>query len=34
MDTDLLVSAGTNTRLYEAVLRITEAFSACCEPEE
>jgi formate hydrogenlyase transcriptional activator len=34
MVNELLVSAGTNTRLYEAVFRISEAFSACCEPEE
>jgi formate hydrogenlyase transcriptional activator len=34
MDTGLLVSAGTNTRLYEAVLRISEVFSSCCRPEE
>jgi formate hydrogenlyase transcriptional activator len=34
MGTDLLVPTGTNTRLYEAVLRISESFSACSEPEE
>jgi hypothetical protein len=34
MVNDLLDSAGTNTRLYGAVFRISEVFSACCDPEE
>jgi formate hydrogenlyase transcriptional activator len=34
MGTDLLVPAGSNTRLYEAVFRISEVCSACCDPEE
>jgi formate hydrogenlyase transcriptional activator len=34
MGIDALVPAGANIRQYEAVLRISEALSACREPEE
>jgi formate hydrogenlyase transcriptional activator len=34
MSTDLLIPARTNTRHYEGVLRISEALSACRDPEQ
>jgi hypothetical protein len=34
MSTDAPIPPGTNTQRYEAVLRISEALSACRQPEE
>src|SRR5262249_38816197 len=34
MSTDLRLASGSASQRYEALLRISEALSACCEPEE
>ncbi len=34
MSTDVLTAAGNNAQRFEAALRISEALSACQEPEE
>src|SRR5262250_638393 len=34
MSTDLRLASGSASQRYEALLRISESLSACCEPEE
>jgi formate hydrogenlyase transcriptional activator len=34
MSTDLRLASGSASQRYEALIRISEALSACCEPEE
>jgi hypothetical protein len=34
MGTDLIIAPQSDSHLYEAVLRISEAIAACREPEE